>query len=249
MSSDTINLFVSSTAPGVDLDSNGTRLRVNLNSPLIVPKKRKCRVLSSNVWYDFPNIISPNNTIQFTYNSIVRTHTIPTGLYSLHDLKETIKELEVNLGLPQPFFELQADEATGKISFRVTNLGGLPFAMNYESNNYIFKNLLGFTGTHSGTGDWYEGTNKAQLNQVNSVLLHSSFSNSGYFNGNSGSSVIAEVQITTTPGSQLITKDLHPIVSNVTETQIDSYVIWMTSEDGRTPLTSSEPWSLIIELY
>lgn len=250
MSTDTINLFISSSASGAQLDANGTRLRVNLNSPLLVPIHRKCRVISSNIWYDFPNILSGSNTIEFTYNAVVYTYVIPEGLYSLHDLIERIKELEHNYNLPSPFFELQSDESTGKVSFRVINMGGLAFAMNYDVNNPIF-NLLGFTGAHPGGPDesWYDGANKAALNQVNSILIHASFINSGVFNSRSGSTVISEVQITSTPGSQIITKDVNPIVSNVVESQIDDIVIWMTSEDGVTPLYSSEPWSLIIELF
>jgi len=245
------NLFISSTQiSSGQLDSNGSRLRLNFNNPIIVPKTKKMRILSTSLWYDMPNITAElGNTIEFIYDLDVYTFTINPGLYSLKDLQERISEIEHNEGLPKPFIELIADESTSLISFRV-NSGALAFSMDYETNNYIFKNLLGFTGTHNiaNNNKWEESTNKATLNQVNMIYVHVSFANGGYFNNSSGSNICAEILINVTPGTQILHTPYHPIVCNVNESQIDDCTIWLTS-DGYKPIVTYEPWSLIIEFF
>ena len=249
---DTVNLYVSSIAPEATLANNNSRLTINLNSPIIVPKYGKCRVLSSTLWYDTPNIEAPNNGITFTYAGTVYNFVLADGLYSVSDISERIKELLENASLPPNIFELVADEATSKLSLKI-NQGASNFLMNMDLDNPIFKDILGFTGIlivlGSSVPTWYEATNKAKINKINSVLVHCSFASGSVLNGNSGADIISEIHLNSEPNNQIITKDIHPSVHRVTETQIDSFTIFLTTEDGFTPIKTNEPWTLTIELF
>lgn len=241
------NLFINSANARSITEDNST-ITINLGNPVIVPEGSKCRVIKSTIWYDFPNIRGPNNIMEFTYNGFVYNIIIPDGLYSVTDLVETLNEKLDNLGIPH-IFTLTPDESTGKTSLKVT-YAPATFAMNFEVNNPIFRDLLGFQGVFAGASStWVDSNVKSNLNQVNAVFVHCSFANSGWFNERGGSDIIHQILITESPGSQIVTEDFNPIKSFIHEKQIDTFIIRLTSEDGVTPIRTNEPWTLVIEIF
>lgn len=243
------NIYVTSTQG--TLNTNGNELFVQLQRPLELSsfKNVKARVLSAAAFYNFPNVITNvSDKIEFTYNAIVRNFTLEQGLYSSFAIQERIAELLVNNGMPSNLLVLQEDVATGKFSFQVNN-GATPFSMNFDINNTLFKNILGFSGVYAGSsGTWVEGTNKATLNKVNSVLWNISFCDGGYYGERAGGQVAHEMHIETKVGYQIISKDVNPKVCRVNETQIDYFTIKLTNESGEN-IINTEPFTCNIEFF
>lgn len=242
------NLVINSS--NLTLDSNGTRGSLSLSNPMYLPNDCYGRILSANIWNDSPNIIAPNNTIEFTYSG-VHTLTFGEGLYSATDLQERLSELLQNeAGVPDNLLILQPDEATGKFSLQ-NNRGATSLTIDFDTNNYILKTLCGFdngTVVDPTDGNWLEATNRAGLNVVNSYLIHSSFVQSGWFGGVSGSDVGAEVQINVNPGSIINYEPRHPVVYRITQNEIDNIYIYLTSETNGDVKTN-ENWSIIFEFF
>lgn len=241
------NLVISSSA--LELDANKTRGGLSLSNSMILPQQCYGRVLNAFIWNDHPNIIAPNNKVTLTYDNVLYTLTFEEGLYGSVDLQERLTELLTNATLPSNLLVLQPDEATGKFSLK-NERSALTLSINFEVDNYILKELCGFSGVLNNpvTSTWLEGTNRASLNVINSYLIHANFVQSGWFNGISGSNVAASVQINVSPSQIINYEPRHPLVYAITETEIDTIFIYLTDENNN-PVKTNENWSVTFEFF
>jgi hypothetical protein len=229
-------------------------MTINLSNPINLSREKRtmCRALSATIWYDNPNVLTGiNDLITVTINGTLYTWTLSQGLYSLDDIQETINEFAVNAtpALTASTIKLAADDATGLISLAVTFTS---LTWNFGVNNTLFNNLLGFRNFYtSDSGEWYESAVVASLNNLSAYLFNVSFCNSGYINNNSGQSVAHQVLVPPSQrvGTQIIDIPNNPAVSIVNQVTIDSFVVYITKEDGITPIRTNEPWSILLHLY
>jgi hypothetical protein len=248
---DTINIFVSSEA-ATEVTTNNSTIHLNFSNP-IDTKNKKCRVLSSSVWYTMPNIIEGiNNEMNFTYDSTDYNLTFGTGLYSVTDLNERITELLMFLGLDTNLFKFIPDESTGKITL-MFNIAGATFAIDFDTNNALCKDILGFAGSHSllvVSGYSLESTNKAELNVINNLYIWSDFTGSNtIFNSVRGSGIIASVPINGEPGSLLYREAIHPIESDILPYKLERATFYLTDQNGTKVNMNGEHWYFELQIF
>lgn len=244
-----IPLFVSSATVAAKSALGST---ITIDGNPFDTRGKSIRVLSSAIWYVFPNVTDAyqNTTIKFVYNSLTHTIELQKGLYAIDDIEETIKEYCENFGLlPSDLISLIADEATNKITLKIKT--SLLFSMDFEdADNKLFKEYLGFTGNISCSSlKNFDGTNIATLNVNNSIYIHCSFANGAYYNGNSGSNVIAVAHINVAPSKLMITADANPSESSCVSGNISRYQLWLTNERGQLLDMNGEDWSVALEIF
>lgn len=244
----TTALFISSAS--CDKKSAlGSTVTIDLKTPIKAYNK-KVRVLSANVWYNFPNISTElnNRIFSFGYNGAVYEKSFEPGLYSLGDIQESIVEYCENEGLPTNLILLSGDEATGLISMKITS--PLLFVTNFDVNNNLFKEYLGFRGVVIIAGSlWVESEYRAKLNINNTLYINCSFASGAYFNQNSGSNIIGAIPLNKSPGSLIYQEWAHPVVTHCLGADINNFNIWLTNENGKLLDMNGEDWNIVIEIY
>lgn len=229
----------------------GSTISIDLKTPIDTYNK-KIRVLSSNLWYVFPNVGAAfgNTTIRFSYNSNIYTFTLLKGLYSIDDINETVIEKLENSGLPNNLFKLIPDEATNRITMKITT--SLLFEMDFTDlvNNKLFATTLGFEDFIDTSVDTnFDSSNIALLNVNNNVYIHCSFASGSYFNQNAGSNIIGSVALRSRPGSMIYTENSHPVISNCMGGNISSFTIWLTNENEDLLDMNGEEFQLVLEIF
>jgi hypothetical protein len=208
------------------------------------------------MWNDHPNILAGvNNTIKFNYNSITYLMTLQSGLYQADDIVTRVKELLINESLPGDLFKFLPDYSTSYCTFELNSL--LSFSIDFDAvENKMVHDLLGFTGTINSVGltsnplvdKYYESTNKIQLNVVNSILIHASFANSGYFNSRSGSDICCSIPIRVAPLNQIVFEPNHPQQFKIYHDILDMIDFSITNE-ANVPYITNENISINFEFY
>ena len=174
--------------------------------------------------------------------------TIPTGLYDLSGLNQSIaRELEIAGAKsdPSPLITLSPDEPTQRVSMR----------LNYNDvsvdfrNTDTFREILGFNsllyGPYVNPIDVL-APNVAEFNQINYFLIHSDLTTRGIRFNNNYTQSIAQVLIDTPPGSQIVSKPFNPAKVNCQElagVRRSSIRIWLTDDRNRRVNTNSETYS------
>ena len=248
-----INIFFDSDdLSGLSATKNAGNLI--LSNALILPKDKEVygRILSSSVWYDQPNVIAPNNVINFTFNSIPYTLTIAQGIYGVKTIQSRMSELLQNLTLPSQLIVFSSDLSTGLISMQV-NRDIYPFIIDFDTDNYLLKNMFGFdlgVVTNPVDGSFIESNTPAQINNISQYHLHMSICNSGYHSGKSGSDVVCVIPIlpTSNPGELLSHSPLHPTVFKLNTNVINSIFIRLTTENN-VDIITDEIFTGHLELF
>lgn len=220
----------------------------DLSNPILLHGKAIGKLISLSIYNDMPNITSANDTITFTYIATPYTFVFPEGSYTMTDIRETLAERLNNAGLPLDLISLQADSSNSFVSLKA-EYGANFFSMDYNLGNGVL-NLLGFSGTFaSATGVWEESSEKATINIVNAIIIHLSFASGAYLNnqGSSNAVDIAEFPPLES-GSQFTHRPFHPNAFDINERVIDSFTVRLTTEDGKTPYITSEPYTLLITI-
>lgn len=247
-----VNLFISSSRIE-QKNALGSKIKVSLREP-IDTTGMSVRLTKASIWHTFPNISASkfNNVIQFSYNGVLRTLTFLDGLYSFSDINESIADKLLLLGLPTNLITLSPDEATGRASLVVTT--SIIFSITFSVGNNLLKNLLGFqqAGTYTTlVNTIIDGTAKASLNAVNNVYVNLSFAaGNSYFNEQSGSNIVASVQIDTAPGSQIIHSDNFPPVCKCIGGIISTFDIWLCDQTNTELLDlNGEEFTIVLEVF
>ena len=209
-------------------------------------------VWSSSIWYNFPNIVNGvNSEFRLTINAVDFDVSLPTGLYTLTDLNESLKrEIDI-LGGDSSVFQLSADEPTERVNIFLAGTVADPVQIDFTVPNSI-RTILGYNSQLlpllPTTIDFNQlGDVEAEFNQINSVLLHTDLVDSGVRVGRNFSSVVGQVFLTTQPNFQQITQptSLQWVPSNSLLGQSRSQArFWITDEKNRPLNTRSENWDI-----
>lgn len=242
-----------------NIQDNGSRFEVEYNPALTIPREAINPVITverAEIFYTFPNISASLGNNKFYVSKGVTDYvlTIPDGLYSLDQLEQTILTLGENAGItnsPDTFIELNPDEATQKVLL----------VINYTDVKVEFKSdspleILGFNdGTSFGppvsAPTTYFAPNTAGFNSVNSIQIHTDLVNDGIGVNNKYTQIAGVVQITATPGSQIIYEPLRPQeigAENLVATKRTRVVVYITDENGDALDTFSEFYQVTFRL-
>ena len=98
------------------VNPSGNEVNIALQPPIILKKDKKyqLRVLSANIVYCQPTITSADNKFIYKFNNVWYTKTIPTGVYGLTQINDTIARINTAQHGHQ-LFAFVANEATSTI--------------------------------------------------------------------------------------------------------------------------------------
>jgi hypothetical protein len=219
--------------------ADGSKFQVLLDKEIQVPPSAidctiECR--SANIWFTSPNIAAEynNNKLHLEYNGVQFSLTVPDGLYSVSELNCTIQRLIANEYIPltpgPPVVYNVVRFASNSISLSTVLsrqrillklIAGLGVLTDPALPDNI-ASVLGFTspssfpipGNNNRTaiydGAFFEAENVAQLNRINSYLLHGDIVNQGLSINNTYATIIAEIQLSVQPGKLLTYRPFLP---------------------------------------
>ena len=242
-----MDLFITSKTADYKTE-DGSSFRVRFQVPLQMEGKLTGRVTSAVTWWTHPNIT--DGQLAVTYNGVVHTIGIPTGLYQLNTLRDTIYRAFNNLNLGTLPLLFEQNDSTQRV---VLTFNHATTIVNFTGNPQM-ATLLGFAQTSYGPFSnvtSMEAPNVAQFNTIESLQLHSDITNSGIPVNGKYYQTIANVPITANVGSQNFYSPRYPSAFECN--RLNSYTtelnFWLTSEDGTTRLnTMGQPWELTIHI-
>jgi len=203
----------------LNVSADESTFDVEFSEPLSLPGEPTIKLLSAQVYFNFPNIITGvNDTLTYFWRtsgivtSGTSTITFAQGLYSLAELDAEISRQVTNdtsnilLGEQ---ISLVANNSTGK----AVNVLRLESSSTYDLirvnwSTSSIASILGFTTDttiNRGTTDLrvsVEAANQATLNAVNAVRVHCTAANGSLVNGSS-SDTLCEIPIDVNPGEQI----------------------------------------------
>lgn len=258
--SNTLSFFFSSDPKNgaQNISADGSTFYVYLNTPLTIPKSTvmcEIRVLQALIPYVDPNISVSlmNNTFQFTTSvAPAGPHTIVfnTGLYSIDGLSSALSTALVNLGLPPNLFTISGDAATQKTILAFLTSGD---SVDFTIANSI-RTVLGFNSqvivAPIANYNRYS-ENSAQFNIDTSYLITSDIVSAGIPVNNQQLGIIANVPITSSPGSQIVFQPFNPIHLDARELIANpkSNLRFTLSNQILSPVnTLMNTWSFVMEI-
>ena len=230
---------------GINTFKNGSEVAYNISPVLELPKGTSFRVVEANIWWSIPNI-SPelnNDTIVFTTLGTTYTYTFVKGIYDVGSINANLLQFMISNALDPGHIVFSGDVSNSRISVRLDDP-----TTTIDWSLSTIRSVLGYAdGSVTGpgpSGTHYEAPLVAQFNSITSILIHSNFAGSGYYNERGGSSVIASVVPDTTPGSLILFRPLHLIEVGVTVSKIDALRIWLTDQNGLHVDTNGESFTI-----
>lgn len=211
----------------VNVSPSGSTFRVNLNTPIMIPKNAlSCELstIQSNIWNDSNNISAEfgNNVFNFTTNHsgvpVNYNFVLPDGLYSLSGLNAYLSTQFVNNGLPSNLITLSGDESTQKtiLTFLVagdqvdfTVADSVRLVLGFDSR------LAPLVPQPAGYNEFSDNT--AQFNRTNSYLIECNITQQGIPIGNFNQGIVASVPINVPPGSQITYEPRTPLVIDASD--------------------------------
>lgn len=240
-----ISLYV--TSKNADYVSpDGSTFRVRFDPPLKVDGTLVAKVTSNITWFVFPNVT--NASLRVRYSGSTYDIAIPTGLYELNTLRDTLYRGFTNASLPINPILLEQNDSTQKVII----------IFNHSSSEVDFTGnaqmatLLGFAQqNYTASQTVLEAPNTARFNTIESLQLHSNITNAGIPVNGKYYQTIATVPITARVGGQNIHQPQHPQMFECRRlnSPTEELQFWLTSEDGTTLLnTLGESWELTIQI-
>ena len=152
------------------INSTGNSVTIALQPSILLDttKTNTLKVLNANITYCDPNVTSENNQFTYIYNGVTYTKTIPTGLYSLFDLDDTISRF-TNAQNGKQLFSFSANEATSTlfVYFLAKTI------IDCSTPNNIMR-TLGFSDSQIGgfvtDSAYVESTKSAKLNNLTQIF-------------------------------------------------------------------------------
>jgi hypothetical protein len=259
---DVIEDFVVSSNPNlgaVNVRNNGSDFEVQFNPALSIPSSAldlKVAVERAEIWFTFPNISETlgNNKIYITEGANPQIElTIPTGLYSLEQLNESLQTLALNAGItssPDPPFEIEGNDATQKVEITI-NYTNISLEFKSDSPTDLLGFPVGVIGPPAIAPEVFFAPSVAQFNSVNNVQIHSNLVNNGIPLNNKFSGILANVQINVPAGSQILYAPFRPLfcsAENLKSSSRTNVRFYITDENGNFLDTNAEYWSATIRL-
>ena len=272
--------FSSNTAIGAqNKDNNGARFQVPLNRSLSVPANAvdvNIEVTSANIWFTSPNISQfyKNNILYLDYTiplgiSVQFNITIPDGLYSVFTINQTIEHILNGILIPGTgdYFPcnsivLTADTATQKVKtqFGISNLSIItdqaeisniaPTLGWYDQNDPLVTDI-GQIGPATYTGEVFTALSVAQLNKINSYLLHGDVVKNGIQVNNRQANILTEIQLNVSAGKLLTYRPYLPYKldgGHLKHGSRDLLTFWLTNELNEYIDTNQENYSFSLTI-
>ena len=95
-----------------------SQVKYRFSPPLVIPKNAVnpyVEVLSSQIWWNSPNINSTNNTLNFTLGGVARQWVADTGLYSVDDINSALGYYVKSIGHPSDTIKFVGRGYDGKL--------------------------------------------------------------------------------------------------------------------------------------
>lgn len=242
----------------LNITDDGSRFTVQLNRPIAVPREaRNCTLEMSqaSIWYTSPNIsvADGNNMFYFIVSATPESFLIPNGLYSIEALNSLISRETVNLGYNADQIVLTADPATNKSVFTFPYVD-TQVDFRVVTATDTTRLLLGFDArlvpvAPSTVGQSDTGDTEANLNTLNSWLVHSNLVSAGIPVNATGQNIIARVPITVSVGKQENFLPTQPVTTSISElvgNSINSFDVWITNEVGDKIDTAGEFFDIVV---
>jgi hypothetical protein len=237
--------------------ADGSRFRVNLDVPLVVPINAKHAFISvqnATIWNNVHNVTSANNKLDVTYDDgiIVVNNTLifPDGLYDIAHLQSALERLLLENNFPGDLFRFEPDTSSGVvvISFDYTGVQ-IDFTVANSINNILgFDNRLVPLAPTVTVNDYERGDSEAKFNNINSFQIHTDLVHRGIRINSGYSRTIASVNITEPPGSQItyVAPTEHPHIpcTELVGTLRTNIEFWLTDENNNSVNTNGEAWSV-----
>ena len=261
-------LIVVNSADGSNRSADGSSFDVVFDTPIRTGGDPHLKVLSSTIWYTFPNVkVGQNDTLIVKHGAgLVNTAalTIPQGLYGISELNDAIQhQIEAtglasasNLG-SKAAISVGGNFATGQASVTVA-IQPAPSSQHVEIDwmHSTLSPLLGFTSNTSlnaSTGVLTQTTfsdDIANLAPVSSLQIRCSAARGSVVSGKTGSDVIASVQIDASVGHQIMySPSVTPrIAAPAFADGIQRMRMRLTDQDGDDINTQGEYWSATLLL-
>jgi len=256
-----ISLFISnSNQSNKSVSSLGLTVSVNFNPPIqLNPKKKyQMRLLEANIVYCTPNISTAlnNNTLSYSKGGTNYTINFPSGLYGLSDINTTVSLATYSQCNDSNLIQFYPNPATSSIYvyFDQSNV-----SINCAGANSIMA-ILGFPASTETIGNlsaagYVEGTQQANLNSLQNILISSDIATGSYMNS-LNSNIIASVIPDVTSYSTIIYKPYHPLrLPLINIAQIDQMTITLTDQNGvildlgtNNGNQAPEPFSILIDI-
>ena len=239
------SLFV--TSKNADYVSpDGSSFRVRFDPHLQYDGTLVAKVTSAVNWFVFPNVT--NGTLRVRYNGATYDIPIPTGLYELNTLRDTVYRGFTNASLPINPILFEQNDSTQKVIV-IFNHG--TSELDFTGNAQM-ATLLGFEQqNYTAAQTVLEAPNTARFNTIESLQLHSNMTNTGIPVNGKYYQTIATIPITARVGGQNIYQPMHPQMFECRRlnSPTEELHFWLTSEDGTTLLnTLGESWELTIQI-
>lgn len=264
MQNKTTALFVSSdTALGAfNVTSGIDRFDIQFKNTLDIPLTAKnitLQLTQATIFWTVLNISveKANNLFRLKVDGDPGSPfdiTIPDGLYGVSDLNDAINRELINEGLAGGLVLLTADNSTGRVLLTLTEVD-----LQVE---WIVGSMFLLTGFNSGqevpaagftTAAFSElAPNVANFSDVSSFLAHTTLLGaSGIPIGDTEAQVLAQIQITVPPGSQINFAPFQPIklaVPHLIGQKINEATFYLTDQLNRSVDFNEENFTFLLEL-
>lgn len=267
----TFNIILSSrTADQVSVD--GSSASVSLDYPIMVPKEAQACYLSmpeASIWYNWPNLKTPY-TLRIGHSRTSPTPDLveyivhfPPGLYDLDSINELIDREFLIANLPTAVGTIRFvwDVAVSRVTCLTTSWFGASGNERYsfvEGEEIPYDSILirlGFAPNELTQAlvpfKAVTASGRADLNEVNSILVHCSLAGGGIPVNSEQDSVIGIIPITSPPGTIINynPNHLNHVLVNDLIGNTSSFIrFWITSETGASLDTKGEGFIIYLKL-
>ena len=258
-----LTLYINNTPNDVNkkINDKGNRVTLNFASSIDLSKtKYTMRLLQAAITYCMPNIITGKNDLfKYTYNGTNYTYNIPTGLYTLDSLNETISTLTLKQVSNEYVFYFKANSATSQIQ---TYFTAISCSIDCSGNTNVMSQILGYENdisignfTIADDTAYNTGSYKAQLNSLQNILVRSSISqNCSYLNNNSDSIIACITPYNSSPWSTIYYEPINAIKCPITMNSVQQLTIELLDQNNNDldftsqSTDNAELWSVVIEI-
>jgi len=261
-------LIIANSKDARNVSADGAEFDVIFDVPIKTDGDPHIKVLSSTIWYTFPNVkTGVNDQLVIRHGSGLTLYnilTIPQGLYGITELNSAIQHQIEILGLSRflagkTTLAIGANYATGQASVTITIDETQPSQhVEIDWVNSSIAPLLGFTqnvSLNAASGDFtatFFGNTIASLSPVDSLQIHCSAARGSVVAGQTDSDVIASIQIDARPGFQIMHNPVQaPRVSAPGFAFTNGVRIMrmrLTDQEGVAVNTQSEYWTATLLL-
>jgi len=232
-------------------------------SPLVIPKDAVnpyCEVLSSQIWFNSPNITSANNQLRFTINGGGGTHTwvADEGLYGIDELNSALGVFTQSLGHPSNLISFTGRGYDGKLVVKV-DTAAISSGMVIHWSTSSMATFLGFqtNADHNfanfATADMQVANSVANFNSLSywAIEMHGLGVGSIFYDEEGKpSSIISTHAPATSVGKQSKFFPTHPLKIPISSSgaQINQLVFNLTDQSHVRVDTLGEDWSCIVQI-